>query len=133
MEQVAGASRPSRAEMRLRVNGGGCVLPVMLTLAPKVAISAVHYPSPRRSRGLLVLAALASALGHFVFLSWKPLRPAPPRVAAEPSAVIEIAMPPPPEPGVGDTVEELGDGTDQPSLAPPQLADVPSVQVSAFT
>lgn len=80
---------------------------------------------------MLTLAALSSGLVHFLFLSWVPPRLPPAPIAADPPSVIEITMPPVEE-EVYEAVEALGDGTDEPGLAPPQLADVPSVQVTAF-
>lgn len=85
---------------------------------------------------MLAIAAVISAGLHgllgFGERWWGESAPVPAH-AIETTQVIEIAMPPLPEPEIEDAVEALGDASDKAGVAPPQLADAPSVKISAFT
>lgn len=108
--------------------------PTLPLTAPPL-LSAVHYRSPKKRKLSLCAAALVSAGLHGLLLyggKWwaRPTLLAVPAVETE--RVIEMTMPPL-EPETVDAVETLGDATETPGFAPPQLADAPSVKISAFT
>lgn len=98
--------------------------------------SSVHYRCPRGRKFWLAVAAVISAGLHgllgFGERWWGGTSPVPVHTI-EAVQLIEIAMPPPPEPEVEDAVETLGDASEKAGVAPPQLADAPSAKVSAFT
>ncbi len=93
---------------------------------------AYRYDCPRRPLLGWLAALICSLVLHGVlFLDRFFPRDVPPPVPPAPAEFIQMEMPPL-EPEEVEAVEALGEAAEEPGMAPPQLAAVPSVRVDAF-
>ncbi len=83
-------------------------------------------------RDLVIGILLSCSLHAGLLLGFNHKAPPPPRQAEEKTELIQMEMPPV-EPEEQEVVEELVDDAPANQLAPPSLADVPSVNVTSFT
>lgn len=84
------------------------------------------------NRDLIIGLALSVLLHGTLLYGFNRKAPPPPKAAEEKTELIQMEMPPI-EPEEQDVVEELVEDAPANQLAPPSLADIPSVNVTAFT
>jgi len=94
-----------------------------------------HGAPPTRRRDIVLAVIFAASVHGLLFFGdvFGDPKTAPRRVSAAREEVIQFAMPVPDEEPTPEPQEAFGDEFAPPSLAPPMLADVPTVNVSLFT